>query len=79
MDHAFGAALRKLRADSSLSQEQLAEKSGLHRTYISLLERGEKSPTLTTICSLANALGVAPHTMLVEAEQIASQRHHEGE
>ena len=70
MDDAFGVALRKLRNEDGLSQEQLAEKSGLHRTYISLLERGEKSPTLTTICRLASALGVAPHKILLQAEKL---------
>jgi transcriptional regulator with XRE-family HTH domain len=78
MDDAFGVALRKLRGVSSLSQEQLAEKSGLHRTYISLLERGEKSPTLTTICKLASALGVTPHNLVQEAEQILEGEPHEG-
>lgn len=69
MEEAFGCALRKLRGERALSQEQLADKSGLHRTYISLLERGEKSPTLTTIVRLAAALGIEPHHLVLEAER----------
>ena len=53
---AFGAALRRSRLARAASQEELAERSGLHWTYISELERGLKSPTLATIVALAGAL-----------------------
>jgi len=45
----FGLVLRQLRQNSGLSQEQLGFESGYHRTYISMLERGKKSPSLQTI------------------------------
>jgi len=52
----FGARLQSIRKTQRLSQEKLAEISGLHRTYISSLERGARNPTLTTLQALANAL-----------------------
>ena len=55
----FGARLQQLRQDRGLSQEKLAELSGLHRTYISSLERGARNPTITTLHALARALGTS--------------------
>jgi transcriptional regulator with XRE-family HTH domain len=52
----FAAWLRERRQSAGLSQEQLAEKAGLHRTYVSQLERGLKSPTLDVLADLAAAL-----------------------
>jgi len=54
----FGARLQSIRKNQNLSQEKLAEISGLHRTYISSLERGVRNPTLTTLKSLADALNI---------------------
>jgi transcriptional regulator with XRE-family HTH domain len=54
----FGDLLKKLRNDKSLSQEQLAFESGLDRTYISLIERGQRNPTLTTLFKISNALEI---------------------
>lgn len=59
IEEAFGLALRKLRQEKGLSQEALAASSGFHRTYISLLERGIKSPSLTTLDRLSQALGIS--------------------
>ena len=64
----FGRALRARRTAAELSQEALAERSGLHATYISLLERGRNSPSLDAIEALAAAFGVEPHTLVMEAE-----------
>lgn len=50
--------LRKLREKHGMSQETLADKAGLHRTYISQLERELKSPTLDVMASLASAFGM---------------------
>jgi transcriptional regulator with XRE-family HTH domain len=49
--------VRKFRGELGWSQEDLAEQSGLHRTYISGLERGTRNPTLAVMQSLADALG----------------------
>ena len=56
----FGDRLRAVRTRKKLSHERLAEIAGLHRTctYVSLIERGERNITLTTIEKLAKALGV---------------------
>lgn len=53
----FGKALRKLREERAFSQAKLAELTGLDQTTISLLERGERQPTLPTLYKLADALG----------------------
>lgn len=54
--HTFGKTLRTLRTERALSQASLAELTGLDQTYISLLERGERQPTLRTLYKLSAAL-----------------------
>ena len=54
----FGEQLRSVRRAKGLSQERLSESAGLHRTFVSLIERGERNVTLQTIEKLAIALGV---------------------
>jgi transcriptional regulator with XRE-family HTH domain len=54
----FGKRLKQLRKMKRLSQEQLAEKANLHRTYIGMIERAEKNITLLNIEKIANALDV---------------------
>ncbi|MBR4561087.1 MAG: helix-turn-helix transcriptional regulator [Bacteroidales bacterium] len=54
----FGKTIADIRKKQGLSQEELAEKCSLHRTYIGAIERGEKSPTLNTIDRIANGLGI---------------------
>ncbi len=60
----FGDKVRELRIKKGLSQEQLAELSGLHRTYISSLELGKRNVSLINIFALAKALGVTPDKLL---------------
>jgi transcriptional regulator with XRE-family HTH domain len=54
----FGERVRDLRKERGLSQEQLAFKADLHRTYIGMIERAEKNITLINIEKIANALDV---------------------
>lgn len=55
---AFGRRVRSIRESQGLSQEHLAEVAGLHRTYVSSLERGQRNVGLDNILALARALGV---------------------
>lgn len=61
---ALGASIRDLRNQIGLSQEALAEKSGLHRTYIGGIERGERNVSLVNIVCIARALRVTPSKLL---------------
>ena len=54
----FGKKLRNIRTNKNMSQEELADKAGVHRTYIGMVERAEKNITLKNINKLAKALGV---------------------
>lgn len=55
---AFGERVRELRLASGLTQDDLAERCGLFRTYLSRIETGRANPTLTMIHALASSLGV---------------------
>ncbi len=55
-----GAVLKQIRKSKKMSQEELAHRSSLDRTYISMLERNIKQPTITTIFLLSEALGLKP-------------------
>jgi transcriptional regulator with XRE-family HTH domain len=56
----FGKALRAARRERELSQDQLALNAGLHRTHVSLLERGLREPSLDTLVKLCRALDIPP-------------------
>jgi len=58
IDKKFGQILKKLRTEKGISQEEFALNIGLHRTYISQLERGLKSPSLRTIAKICEELGI---------------------
>lgn len=60
----FARNLRRARAEAGLSQEALADKAGMHRNEISLLERGEREPKIGTVARLAKALGVKSSDLL---------------
>ncbi len=67
-ERAFGRALREIRKERGLSQEQLGFESGYHRTYISFLERGKKNSTLATIFDLAETLKVPAWELVRKVE-----------
>lgn len=54
----FGERIKELRLARGLSQEELAFKASVHRTYLGSIERGEKNPALKNIAAIANALDV---------------------
>jgi|688.fasta_scaffold69269_2 transcriptional regulator with XRE-family HTH domain len=60
----LGRAIRDRRLAKKLSQEALAEVADFDRTYISLLERGERNPSFTNLCRIAAALETAPSELL---------------
>lgn len=61
---ALGQAIRKHRKAHTISQERLAEIADFDRTYISLVERGERNPSFTNLCRIAAALGITPSELL---------------
>ncbi len=71
---AFGHVLRAAREAAGLSQQTLALRAEIDRTYPSLLERGLRSPSLGTLLNLAPVLGVAPEALVkrTEAQLLAS-------
>jgi transcriptional regulator with XRE-family HTH domain len=60
----FGERIRDFRKQAGMSQENLAEVCGLHRTYIGSIERGERNVSLLNIVALARALRVKPSELL---------------
>jgi len=60
----FGRNLRKHREDGGLTQEQLAEKANLDRTYISDMERGTRNAGIRNIVRLARALGISSSQLM---------------
>lgn len=63
----LAANIRRLRTATGLSQEALADRSGLHRTYISSIERGKRNVSLENIFLIASALGVEASDLLATA------------
>jgi transcriptional regulator with XRE-family HTH domain len=66
----FGLIIQNERKRNGLSQEKLAELAGLHRTYISDIERGVRNPTITTIFTLCKALNITMSELLKEFENV---------
>jgi len=60
----FAGNVRRLRAKKKMSQKALADRVGISVSYVSMLERGQRSPPLETIEKMAKALGVTPASML---------------
>nr|WP_321298313.1 helix-turn-helix transcriptional regulator [uncultured Sphaerochaeta sp.] len=69
----FGKAIKQLRIDKGLSQEILAEKAGIHRTYQSEVERGLRNISLVNIAKLAVALEVSLQTIFTEMERLSNE------
>jgi transcriptional regulator with XRE-family HTH domain len=64
----FGRAVRNRRVAAGLSQEALAERAGLHPTYVSMVERGIRNPTLDVSARIAKALKIGLPKLVEEAQ-----------
>ena len=80
--HVFSSNLRRYRHKKGLSQEAFAELAGLHRTYISDLERGKRSIALDNIEKIARALDIDAYLLFIEANNfndISKKTHRRGQ
>ena len=71
---AFGQVLRRLRMQKDVSQQELADTSGLGRPFISLLERGLRAPSLRTFLLLAYSIGVPVADFITTIEEALRRR-----
>ncbi len=67
--HTFAANLHRYRTVQGLSQEKLAELAGLHRTYISAVERERRNISIDNIEQIANALGIEAYLLFIKDEE----------
>jgi transcriptional regulator with XRE-family HTH domain len=65
----LGATLRRVRIEQDISQEELSLRTGVHRNYIGGIERAERNPSVVTVLTLANALGIAASELFRQAER----------
>jgi transcriptional regulator with XRE-family HTH domain len=69
-----GQNLRRLRLETGWSQEDFAFECGIHRTYISGLERGVRNPTITVLDKIAKALKISPAVLLEDVPRARKTR-----
>lgn len=69
----IGRIIASRRNNLGLSQEALADRAGIHRTYVSQLERGLKSPTISVLTEIAEALETRPSNLLRLAEKALNE------
>jgi DNA-binding XRE family transcriptional regulator len=72
---AFGQSLKHFRARQQISQERLSQESSLDRSYISLLERGLRQPSLTTLLQISEALDVSASELILKVEELLNENH----
>lgn len=65
----FGKVVRRWREQAGISQEELATRAGLHRTYISLIERGKRTASIEVVRRVADALNTTMAELISEAEK----------
>ncbi len=66
----FGEVVRALREARGWSQEKLAERADLNRSYLGEIERGQAQPSLITVAKLADALDISPSGLLASCEDL---------
>jgi transcriptional regulator with XRE-family HTH domain len=71
LEQRFGSVVRRRRERLKISQEALAHKAGLHRTYISMLERGVRMPSIGVVEKLAAALDTSMASLMRDLEKTA--------
>ncbi len=69
INQAISKAINKFRLEANLSQEELADAAKIHRTYVSQIERGLKSPTLHVLFNIATALKINASDIIQEIEK----------
>jgi len=69
ISRAFGTVLREYRLKAGLSQEALAYRAGVHPTYVGLVERGKRRPSLDSAQRLSRGLGIRLSSLVSEAER----------
>lgn len=72
---AFGEILRELRADRGLSQAQLALEAELDQSFLSLIERGERQPSLATLFAICDALEIEPDDVVRRLTRMRRSGH----
>jgi transcriptional regulator with XRE-family HTH domain len=70
----FGDSIRRLRTASGITQEELADRSGIDRSYIGGVERGDRNPTLMVIAKIAAGLGVPISTLFLYGQHTESEK-----
>ncbi len=71
---AFGRAVRVLRLERNISQEELSFRAGMDRSFVGRIERGSNNPTYETLIKLADGLDVAPPEIVALAERYRLER-----
>jgi transcriptional regulator with XRE-family HTH domain len=77
LERSYGRNLRRIRKERGFSQEALAFRAEVHRTEVSLLERGKRDPGVNMTLRLAGALGVDPGTLMAGAAFVPSENGRE--
>jgi transcriptional regulator with XRE-family HTH domain len=70
---ALGRAVRAIRREQGITQERLANDTGLQQTWISHIERGRRNPSWSNVVRLADGLGVSPAKLVQQAEVLAQE------
>lgn len=78
LPQAFGQVLRAARNAAGLTQAELAHRCELDRTFVSLLERGLRQPSLTTLFAIGQVVGVPPYELVRETEEVIEKAGRSG-
>lgn len=76
INKALGRVLVKYRTIEKISQEELADRAGIHRTYVSQIERGLKSPTLSVLFEISKSLNTTASSLIAEVEKSIDDLYH---